>query len=141
MEFSGILFALLYAVVLTLIFAWLFKNTGPWPGFWAFSLLIFLVALAVGEWAIPTGPSAWGYHWVPGLIASVILALVLAAVKPAARSISSINKDISDVDQANEQTALVITLFFWIVVIVLILIGVGGMLWNMLHIRKADLVA
>jgi hypothetical protein len=89
MSFAGILFALFYAFILTVIFSLAFKNTGPWGGFWAFFFLLFFVSLGAGEWAAPAGPVAWGYYWAPGLIAAVIFALLLAAVAPAPRRLNN----------------------------------------------------
>jgi hypothetical protein len=138
MIFVGIIFALFFAFILTVSFSFLFRNTGPWNSFWVFFFLVFLMALGTGEWAAPVGPSAWGYYWVPGLIAGIIIALALAAVKPISRPFRKINPDISETDRANEETALKIGLFVWILIILLMLLSVCGIALKFLHMKDSE---
>ncbi|NQX41327.1 hypothetical protein SAMN05421820_107131 [Pedobacter steynii] len=136
MEFIGILFALLFATILTAFFNLAFKNTGPWSGFWVFFILLFFIALAAGEWAAPRGPSAWGYYWAPGLIAALIFALILAAVTPRAPHSAS-RKPKKPASSGDLQTpgdereediviSAIMGVFFWILISVLVLIAIVG---------------
>lgn len=130
MEYVGILFALFYAIVITSIFTLIFRNTGPWKGSWIFFFLIFLIALGAGEWTLPIGPAVWGYYWIPGLIAAIILALLLAAATPVSVSGKDItDRDKIEKDQITEET-MIIGMFFWILIIILLLVALGGMFWN-----------
>lgn len=135
MEFIGILFALLFATILTAFFNLAFKNTGPWNGFWVFFILLFFIALAAGEWAAPRGPSAWGYYWAPGLIAALIFALILAAVTPGVPHSASRKPkkgtnsgDLQTPDESEEDIVIsaIMGVFFWILLSVLVLIAIAG---------------
>jgi apolipoprotein N-acyltransferase len=141
MSFAGILFALLYAVVLTAIFSLAFKNTGPWGGFWIFFFLLFIVSLSAGEWAPPAGPVAWGYYWVPGLIAATTFALLLAAVTPASPvprnkfNNGNIRKNTTTEKICEEEETTVITVavigtFFWVLMVVLIIAAIAGVIFR-----------
>lgn len=77
-----VLFALFIAIILTAVFHGIFRTTGPWRGFWAFFLIVFFAAVAAGLWIVPVGPSAWGYYWIPGFLAAIVFALLLAAATP-----------------------------------------------------------
>lgn len=130
MEFIGILFALLFATILTAFFNLVFRNTGPWSGFWVFFILLFFIALGAGEWAAPRGPSAWGYYWVPGLVAAIILALVLAAVTPRVPyPASRKRKEVVETPEEREEKVVIgamVGVFFWILLSVLVLVAIAG---------------
>jgi hypothetical protein len=78
------LIALAVALLLTAAFA-AFDATGPWTGFWAFLVLVLLVAWAAGVWVRPFGPTVWGVAWAPYLVFGLIAALIVAAVTPPRR--------------------------------------------------------
>lgn len=86
MILTGVLFSLFYAIILTVIFAVLFKKD-PWNSFWKFFLILFLVGAVSQFWLRPAGPVAWNYYWLPGLLSAVIVALLLVAVYPLGKSI------------------------------------------------------
>lgn len=139
MSFAGILFALFYAVILTAIFSLVFKNTGPWGGFWIFFFLLFFVSLGAGEWAAPAGPVVWGYYWVPVLIAAVIFALLLAAVTPTPVGPRRFNNGAMRkkmvTDKINEEidtaaTVAVLGIFFWILLIILVVAAIAGVFFR-----------
>ena len=56
-----LLFALVVALVLTAIFAAVFRTTGPWNVWWIFALVVFLAAWAGGLW-LPFGPPLFGVY-------------------------------------------------------------------------------
>jgi len=139
MEFTGILFAFFYAVIITGIFSLIFRNTGPWSGFWIFFFLLFFIALGAGEWAAPRGPVAWGYYWAPGLFAAIIFALLIAAATPVSRSPRTLNKkkdtkkntttgQIHEEEGTTAAAVVVIGIFFWILMSVLITAAVVGII-------------
>jgi hypothetical protein len=133
MEFIGILFALFIAMALTLIFALILKNTGPWGGFWTFFILLFFIALGAGQWATSLGPSAWGYYWAPGLVSAIILALALAAASQASKNKHLKNRKeyLREKERDPEETGvtrIVIGSFFWVLLMVLVLIAGFGLL-------------
>jgi len=135
MEFIGILFALFFAILLTAVFSLAFRKTGPWGGFWVFFILMFFISLAAGEWAARRGPSAWGYYWAPGLVAAIVVGLVLAAASP--EKSGSVKKKLKQNPESGEVEELTTTevsvaaavfgIFFWILIVVLVLIAIGGL--------------
>jgi hypothetical protein len=130
MEFIGILFSLFFAIILTALFSLVFKNTGPWGGFWIFFILLFFIALGAGEWAAPRGPAIWGYYWAPGLIAAIIFALLLAAAGAASSSSENRSKS-TDAEKIDEEEEVVITtvigVFFWVLIGILAIIALTGL--------------
>jgi hypothetical protein len=85
MFFAPILFALIVAVLLTLVFAFGLSRGASLVSWWAFFMLIFLLAWAAGLWLAPAGPVAWNVAWLPILITGILVALLLAAVAPPRR--------------------------------------------------------
>lgn len=131
MEFIGILFSFFIAVVITAVFSFVLKRTGPWAGFWIFFLLMFFISFAAGEWAAPRGPSMLGYYWVPGLVAAVVVALVLASATPGESS--SHKKQRADIEnEVNDAEATVASavlgIFFWLLIVVLAFAAIAGVL-------------
>jgi len=137
MEFIGILFSLFFAVIITAIFNLAFKSTGPWGGFWVFFILTFFISLGAGEWAAHRGPSAYGYYWVPGLVAAIVFALVLAAASPRTSPLRKKNdkSHLSPEERISEEeisvAAAVLGIFFWILIVTLILIAIAGLVSKM----------
>ncbi|WMJ73393.1 hypothetical protein RCC89_09480 [Cytophagaceae bacterium ABcell3] len=80
-----VIFSLFVAAIITGTLYIVFKTVGPWGRAWAVFLVLFLAMLAVSEWFVPVGPSAWGFYWLPGLLAAVILGFLLAATSPSGR--------------------------------------------------------
>jgi len=77
-----LLFALLMALIFTMIFAVGLRRTGPWSSVLVFFLVIFLAAWAGGLWISPAGPVFLGVYWLPILLVAFLVALLLAAVPP-----------------------------------------------------------
>lgn len=59
---------------------------GPWPSVLWFFLLLFVGTLALGIWARPMGPEAWGVPWLNFLVGAVLIALLIAAAAPDYRN-------------------------------------------------------
>lgn len=76
------LFAIVFGILLTLIFRSLFKRSGPWSRGIVFFLVVFLAAWVGGIWIAPLGPTLFGAYWLPFLLAGLFMALIIAAVMP-----------------------------------------------------------
>ncbi len=118
MILTDILFAMVVAVGLTLIFAKLLRNVGPWALWWMFLLLVFLAAWAGGVWITPVGPQLFGRYWLPFLLAGLFFALLLAAAAPV--SPPRTEEAAQLVAQAEEATSTGVSIFFWILLLALI---------------------
>lgn len=79
MLLTEFLFALLVAIVITLIFPLGFRRRVVWPGLFLFFMIIFLAAWAGGRWLTPIGPAAFGVFWLSFLVMGIFIALVIAA--------------------------------------------------------------
>jgi hypothetical protein len=83
-----LVFALVVALVLTLILVPLARLRSPrtgdstTAGFIFLLLLLFAFSWAGGLWMMPFGPTLFGVSWLPFVLAGLILALILAAVLP-----------------------------------------------------------
>lgn len=122
MILTNIIFSLVYAVVITAVFTLIFKKNGPWDGFWLLFILVFLASLVTGRWVSQTGPVAWGFHWLPGLIAATVFALLVAAATPDP------GKHGYKVDEPTEVNALAVNFFFIILLIILVILAITGVL-------------
>lgn len=145
----AILFSLFFAVILTAIFALVFRNTGPWSGFWIFFLVVFLFSFIAGQWVTPVGPEAYGYYWMPGLLAAIIVATLMAAVATGSKAgrykrSQNLKKNISSTsyyshrDQGTggsplysadeDETGVMMGGFFWILLVSLVVVALVGIL-------------
>jgi hypothetical protein len=145
-------FAFLFALILTILFYFIFGLKGPWKGYKYFFLIIFLVSFAAGEWVIPAGPVAWGYYWLPALITAVLIAILLAAITPS--SDNQIKKEDRAIEENDEKTTstsigstiaedklpiyygketkegVVLGALFWIFLLMLLISGIIGYLYT-----------
>lgn len=71
--------ALAMALLLTVVFAAGFGRRGPWGTTWAFLLVVFLTAWALGVWLTPLGPVEVAVAWLPFVLGGVIAAAALTA--------------------------------------------------------------
>lgn len=147
MVMVAIVFSVLYAILLTSIFALIFRNTGPWPGYWIFFIMIFIFSFIAGQWSIPAGPSAWGFYWLPGLLTAVVIATLMAAVAEGDRAgkyrrAQNLKKNISSSSYYShhdpesggsplypgdeQETGVLLGGFFWILLVALAIIALIG---------------
>lgn len=119
---ANIIFSLIYAVIITAVFTLIFKKNGPWDGFWLLFVLVLLASIGAGRWVSPIGPAAWGFHWLPGLIAAIIFALLVAAATPESKP------DKRKVDEQTEVNALAVNFFFIILIIILVILAIAGVI-------------
>ena len=68
MTFLEILFAIAAAILIGVLFYYVFKAAGPWGSFWTFLLILILAGLATAAWIQPFGPVIYDIVWVPILL-------------------------------------------------------------------------
>lgn len=79
-----LLFAVLSAGILTLLFGMVFRRRGARAGgLWIFFLVVLLATWAGAVWMRPIGPAVGGVHWLPAIGLGTIVALLMAAASPA----------------------------------------------------------
>jgi hypothetical protein len=124
MFFVDLLVAFIVAVVLTVIFATVFRNTGPWGIWWVFLLVVLLATWAGGLWLAPFGPTIFDVAWAPFLLVGLIVSLLMAAVVPAARPPEVAHTHREAVAEARAEQAAIATfsVFLWILIFSLIVI-------------------
>ena len=119
MVFSDLLFVLLITLVLTAIFVVGFRRQRTGQIIAMFFVILFLATWAVGLWIVPVGPKVFGVPWVSYLIAGLLMALLLTALVPLAKSRRA--KDETTTESEEKTVAIaVFDLFFWILIIALI---------------------
>ncbi|MFW5686545.1 MAG: hypothetical protein ACOC0O_07830 [Spirochaetota bacterium] len=79
MLIGTVLIALVFAVVLAALFGALFGGRSGVPGFVLVFVLLFLFAWAAAVWIGPIGPMVLGVYWLPGLVVTLLIFLLLAA--------------------------------------------------------------
>lgn len=127
MLFIDVLFALLVAMVLSLLLAPLAAPHRARGGgsataaFLFFFLILFFATWAGGVWLTPFGPTVWGGYWLPFVLIGLFVALLLAAAAEPTRG-DSIRRRTAPVQEAEAETVAV-TMFgmlFWILMIGLV---------------------
>lgn len=82
MEWLG---ALLIVFVVVLLVGGLFAAAGvrgPWSSLLWFFVFFFVATWAIGAWAQPVGPQAWGVNWLGFLVVAILVGLLIAAATP-----------------------------------------------------------
>jgi hypothetical protein len=79
MFIGDLLIALVFAVVFAALFGALYGGRSGVPGFALVFVLLFLFAWAAAAWIGPTGPAVFGVYWLPGLVVTLLIFLLLAA--------------------------------------------------------------
>ncbi len=124
MFFAELIFAFVFALILSWLLSVLFRWQPPGArGYWSSLLflfsILFLGSWAGGVWLTPFGPSAWGVVWLPFVLTGFIVALVLIAVVPRHRPRNE--------EQAEEQADIevgtpgIVGVAFWILIIALVI--------------------
>ena len=125
MTFLGILVTVLAAIIVSVLFYYVFKSTGPWESFWIFLLILVLAGLAAGLWITPVGPVIWGIAWVPTIMAIIIFALLLGAASPP-RAKKAEQPGKYDEPAPRDRKAATIGALFWILLIFML----GVIIWR-----------
>jgi hypothetical protein len=115
---ADILFALALGVLFALLFGALFNSRDGAPGFLMVFLLFFFFAWAGGAWIGPLGPVILGFSWLPGLIVTVLIFLLIAALA-SARPPKTTQEAKAELEAA-QATTTVLGVFFWVLIVGLI---------------------
>ena len=86
MVFTTIAFSVIFALIFSILLAYVFKRRGPGPagGVLFIFLIIFMFTWAIGTWVEPIGPVTWGVPWLSYLIIAFFITLVIGALIPSA---------------------------------------------------------
>lgn len=125
MTFLGVLLTVLVAVIISALFYYVFKSTGPWESFWSFLLVLVLAGLAAGLWITPVGPIMWGVAWIPTLLAIIIFGLLLGAASPRKEDQAITNTESSE-PSPRDRKAATIGALFWLLLIFML----GVIIWK-----------
>lgn len=79
MLLGQILLALVSAAVFTALFGALFGYRDRMPGLVIVFVLLFLFTWAGAAWIAPIGPAIVGVYWLPGVVITLLIFLLLAA--------------------------------------------------------------
>jgi len=119
--------SLLLALLISLLFLPSYKRRGFPLGLLAmFFMILFLVGLATQLWIVPFGPTYWGVSWFPLLFMLVIFTLLFAAPSPYQHRPPKVSQA-----EKEETAAVSISLFIWILLIVLLVAIVIGFYYNL----------
>lgn len=122
-----LVFALVIAFLLTLVFAVAFRRTGPWASLLVFFLIVFLAAWAGGIWIMPVGNTIFGIYWFPFFLVGLIFALVLAAAAAVSERPSAAEvRGEPPVREERVTGRRSLDVFFWAFILILLLAIVLG---------------
>lgn len=143
---GAFLFALLIALVLTLVFSAGMGRTGPWGAWWWFFVIILVAAFVAALW-MPIGPVVWGVAWLPALWVALLFALLIAAATPESRRTvrtTSVERTaagervrpegmpeerLADTEEEAAGAAVALGLIFWIFLLLLIVPAILSVFW------------
>jgi len=122
---TQVVFSLVLALTLTVIFSFFLRREGPRTGSFFFFLMLFLITLAGGLWVKPFGPSHFGIFWVPIILVAFFGGLFLyysAPRRPPHNREETIElmQRVEKRKQLEQITYITIDLLFWVIVILLI---------------------
>jgi hypothetical protein len=124
MFISELLFALLIAFILAMIFGIGLRGYGWGIGFFLFFIVLFLVTWAGGIWITPIGPLWWGVPWLSFLFVGLLIALIMSALIPNRRRPVKGEPPGEEVTRGDVLVAM--DVFFWILIIALVVALVVG---------------
>lgn len=133
-----IITSIVLALLITIVFALVLKNDGPW-GAGVFFLVLFFVMWAGGLWLYPVGPYFWGVSWLPLLFIGLVTALLLATAKTnSTKKVSGHSNEnppnprdgekrsVVTVNEEEHKDAMAISIFFWVLMAVLVIAIIAG---------------
>lgn len=117
LSWPGIIFSIVIAVGITLIYWFVLRNKGPWARFMPFFFVIFLGVWAASFWLHPFGPAIEGVSWVPMLFIGIIISLLLSAALPSRQR----KKSAEDQESAPDRPKGALMAFLWLLIVILII--------------------
>lgn len=122
---TQVVFSLVLALTLSVMFSFFLRREGPRTGFVFFFLMLFLMTLAGALWVKPFGPSHFGIFWVPIVLVAIFGGLFLyysAPRRPPHNREETIEllQRVEKRKQLEEITYITIDLLFWVIVILLV---------------------
>ncbi len=122
-----LVFALVIAFLLTIVFVVAFRRSGPWASLVAFFFIIFLAAWAGGIWVTPVGNTVFGVYWFPFILVGLIFALILAAATAVSKrpSVPEVKGE-SPIKEERLKERKALDVFFWSLIAVLVAVIVLG---------------
>ena len=125
MTLTEILLVIIGAVIVGVLFYYIFKTTGPWGTFWSFLLILILAGLAANAWVAPMGPMYGGISWIPTLFVMLLFALFLAAATPThGYPRAEVPKTGTS---RGERAGIALSAFFWLLLFFLLIAAVWRM--------------
>jgi hypothetical protein len=120
MDFLGLIFLLLVAILITFVFSFLLRVRGPWGSIWTFFIITLFAVIAAGFWIQPTGPMYRDIYYMPPLVVGILVALLLAAAAPSPRTRSRLEK--RNDSEKEEADFYALGIFFWVLFTLMLLI-------------------
>ncbi len=127
--YTSVIASILIAVLFALLLSFAFRRSGPGPvnGLLLIFLVIFLFSWAIGAWVEPIKPYQVDYPWLSYFFIGLFVMLLLGALlppSPSPKKIITKNK-IDDEVKAKQAIGITIGLFFWILLITLLIVGIA----------------
>ena len=119
MTFLEIILTIIAAILIGILFYYVFKTTGPWGSFWTFLLILVLAGLAAEAWITPYGPVYYDVAWLPTLFVIILFALLLAAASPSTRRETDYIETTGTEPPATNAAAVALGVFFWFLLLFL----------------------
>jgi len=127
MTFLEILLTILTALLIGVLFYYVFKTTGPWGSLWTFLLILVIAGLASAAWIEPVGPVVYDVAWVPVLFVILLFALLLAAATPLyPERTERAEIEAGAEPPERENAAVALGMFFWIFILFFLGIAIWG---------------
>lgn len=113
------LFSFLIALVVSLVFFFIFRRKRLRIGLVLFFIIVFLFTWAGGIWLAPGGPTFRGIYWVPFLLIAVVISFLLATlIQPY--YVEPRTSESRDLKESRKSEVFFISgLFFWILLFIL----------------------
>ncbi|MFW5804561.1 MAG: hypothetical protein ACOCWG_04965 [bacterium] len=129
MSLLGIIFIVIIALLIGLLFYYVFKTTGPWSSFWTFFLVLLLAGLTASLWVEPIGPSYYDVAFIPLTFIILLFAILLAAASPTYNRVAK--KDASSQSHPRPSnsasaTGAALGIFFWILLVFFLIAIIAG---------------
>ncbi len=131
MLLAEIIFSIVVALLIGILFYYGFKYSGPWDSFWSFLLILLLAGLAASAWLEPVGPLFYNIAWVPILFVILLFAVFLAAASEPLnkRRIEFRNAPPEAEPDRADPAGATLGFFFWLFLMFLIFAVIFGSFW------------